>query len=180
MADQISKHVRNSCGGLEFNGVQRCVDEVLEVVGDVPLCRLHLWKLTRALLTGGDRQPAHNWVVYYLGDPHKQLVKIGTSGVLPARISELRRHYPGAMLLATELGGRDQERARHEQFASLRTTSTSDVFPCGGDTEWFRKEPELMDHIGRVRLQHGIIAPKGMIHPSWITPLFGDHRLGAR
>lgn len=170
------------CGGLEPNGMERCVEDVVEVVGDTPFCRGHLWKVTRAILSGGDRSRSvsYAWVVYYLGDPQTQLVKIGTSGVLANRLTELRRSYPGALLLATEPGGIDVERSRHQQFEHLRVESISAVLPVGGQTEWFRKEPELMDHIGRVRLQHGILAPKGTVHASWISPLFGDHRLGAR
>lgn len=75
------------------------------------------------------RQP----VVYYLrfGDR----IKIGTTIGLPARLDDV----PHDMLLATEPGGREIERQRHDQLAALRITR-----------EWFRPDTPLLHHIAQI------------------------------
>jgi hypothetical protein len=67
-------------------------------------------------------------------------IKIGTTGDVESRLRQLETHYGRPMaLLATMPGGRDEERAIHEQFAHLRF----------GRTEQFRPAPDLLAFIGR-------------------------------
>lgn len=106
-------------------------------------------------------------VVYYVGDPDSQLVKIGTSTALKRRLSSFRRARPRALLLATEPGTYPLERSRKYQFRASQEPLAS------GETEWFRKTPYLMAHIGDLRLEHGIICPGSAIYPSWVAPLRG-------
>ncbi len=61
------------------------------------------------------------------------LIKIGYSGQVRARMAHL-----GCELLATEPGGRELERRRHQQFATERVTPRQ---------EWFRPTPTLLAHI---------------------------------
>lgn len=182
------------CGGLAFGGERRCHHEVIEIVADVPLCLLHRSRITKEIL--GDPHPKAlvlseppaeqiregtfavvrvvklvDHVVYYLGDPDSQLVKIGTASQLVARISTLRVHRPRVTLLATEPGSVLEERDRHIQFKALRTYLRS------GEREWFRKAPALMQHIGDLRLQHGILSSGRRSMPAhWIAPLAEGHK----
>lgn len=87
-------------------------------------------------------------VVYYIGDPPSQRVKIGTSTKLPQRFTDIRKKFPGAVLLAVEPGHFELEQARHAQFPGLRCIQR-------GEREWFRKAPELMEHVNSVRREHG-------------------------
>lgn len=67
-------------------------------------------------------------------------IKIGTSEDIPARIKQLEATYRRPLaVLATMPGGREEERAIHERFSSLRF----------GKTEQFRPDPELLAFIGR-------------------------------
>lgn len=104
-------------------------------------------------------------VVYYLGDPESQLVKIGTSTRLKQRVSDLRKFRPRLILLATEPGTYPLETRRHRQFSAL-----SEALPTG-ETEWFRKAPLLMRFVGEIRLEYGILCPGRPIYDSWIAPL---------
>lgn len=82
-------------------------------------------------------------VVYYVQRMSDRAVKIGTSTDVAKRVRQLQaRHGPGVVLLATEEGGYRQEAERHRQWAALRL-----------EGEWFRGEEELMEFIGRLRLQ---------------------------
>ena len=85
-------------------------------------------------------------VVYYIrrGD----LIKIGTTKRPRMRFSDL---LPDEVL-AVEPGGRKEEDERHWQFRHLRQAG-----------EYFRDEPELREHIQRIRALHG--DPD----PSWPT-----------
>ena len=62
-------------------------------------------------------------------------MKIGTSANPRQRLATIWHQE----LLAFERGGRTLERTRHHEFAHLRE---------GG--EWFRAEPELMEHAARL------------------------------
>lgn len=104
-------------------------------------------------------------VVYYLGDPDSQLVKIGTSTALKNRIYALRFGRPRVILLATEPGSYPLERARHYEFRTMRAPLLT------GETEWFRKTPQLMEHVGQLRQVHGILCPGRPIYRSWVAPL---------
>ncbi|SEB86094.1 T5orf172 domain-containing protein [Paramicrobacterium humi] len=73
-------------------------------------------------------------VVYYIR--YADRVKIGTSSNPKQRLAALWHQE----LLAFERGGRDVEKARHEQFADLRE---------GG--EWFSAAPRLLEHAARLR-----------------------------
>ncbi len=72
-------------------------------------------------------------VVYYLRWEGR--MKIGTSANPRQRLAAIWHQE----LLAFERGGRTLERSRHEQFAHLRESG-----------EWFRAEPELMEHVARL------------------------------
>lgn len=68
-------------------------------------------------------------------------VKIGYSADVEARLRQLEGYYGRPLaLLATMDGGRDEERAVHQQFAHLRLP---------GEREQFRPVPELLAFIGR-------------------------------
>lgn len=81
-------------------------------------------------------------VVYYVR-MRSGRIKIGFSTAMKNRVAALRVD-PG-QVLATEPGGRDLERARHEQFADLRYDRW----------EEFRADERLMSHIARVREANG-------------------------
>lgn len=85
-------------------------------------------------------------IVYYIR--RGSLIKIGTTVDPYTRFRDL---IPDE-ILAVEPGGRAQEQMRHRQFQHLR---------AGG--EYFRDEPELRDHAGRIRDTYG--APD----PEWPT-----------
>lgn len=82
-------------------------------------------------------------VVYYvrIGDR----VKIGFTTNIKQRLSGLRI-YDADHVLATEPGGRDLERRRHQEFADER------VSPRHED---FNPSRKLLAHIALVREQHG-------------------------
>lgn len=88
---------------------------------------------TRAYIKYGRPQ-----VVYYLRLGNR--IKIGTSTNLLSRLQSI----PHDELLAVEPGSNARERARHAQFAQLRTAG-----------EWFRDHPTLRKHIAQVRAAHG-------------------------
>lgn len=88
---------------------------------------------TRAYIKYGRPQ-----VVYYLRLGTR--IKIGTSTNLPLRLQSI----PHDEVLAVEPGNNARERARHSQFAQLRTVG-----------EWFRDHPDLRQHIAEVRAAHG-------------------------
>lgn len=113
---------------------------------------------------GGTRSDV-DAVVYYVGDPDSQLVKIGTSTGLKMRVGTFRKKRPGAILLATEPGTYPLETQRHHQFGAAREWLPS------GETEWYRKTPLLMAHIGLMRQTYGIICPGRPIYDSWVAPL---------
>ena len=103
-------------------------------------------------------------VVYYLGDPDTQLVKIGTSTALRSRIQTISVCRPRLLLLATEPGTYPLERRRHRQFKTLNQPLSN------GETEWFRKAPMLMDHIGDLRRDYGIISAGRPVESWMIAP----------
>lgn len=83
---------------------------------------------------------AREATVYYLQRASDSLIKIGFSTVPRVRIVNLRREHGPSEVLATHKGGRDAERVQHRRFDHLRVTG-----------EWFRPEPELLAHIGRIK-----------------------------
>ena len=88
-------------------------------------------------------------VVYYLGDPPSQTVKIGTSTRLVRRFEALKAKWPELRLLAVEPGHFDVERVRHGQFAHWRVSHR------GALREWYSKSDPLMSHINELRAQYG-------------------------
>lgn len=82
---------------------------------------------------------AREATVYYVQRASDSLIKIGFSTVPRERLGTLRREHGPLDLLATHKGGRDAERIQHRRFDHLRVTG-----------EWFRPEPELLDHIERI------------------------------
>lgn len=97
--------------------------------------RRHAWKMKEAR-----RQRALNRqaVVYYIRRDSR--IKIGTTTNMQARMGSLQPDE----ILATEPGGRQVERGRHQQFAHLRYRG-----------EWFTPADDLLAHIARVRATHG-------------------------
>lgn len=83
-------------------------------------------------------------VVYYVRI--EDYIKIGFTENMTERMKQLRVEWSAVM--ATEPGGREKERERHEQFADIRR----------GRKENFEKSPDLLTHIAKVRREHG--APK--------------------
>lgn len=90
-------------------------------------------------------------VVYYvrLGANH---IKIGTTGDLHRRMTELRV-VNTTNLLAAEPGDATVEKQRHEQFRKWRYH--------GRHREDFAEAPDLLEHIRRVRAEHG--DPYGLV-----------------
>lgn len=79
-------------------------------------------------------------MIYFLQSPDGGTVKIGTALDVDARHKQLEAQYRQPLaLLATLPGGREEERAIHERFASHRL----------GKTEQFRPVAEIMAFLGR-------------------------------
>lgn len=79
--------------------------------------------------------------VYYIHAPEVGLVKIGYAAAVQKRLRALRSTSPARLvLIAVEDGGIPQEIHRHRQFNHLREHG-----------EWFRIEPDLIDHIDSLR-----------------------------
>ncbi|WP_297411592.1 GIY-YIG nuclease family protein [Naasia sp.] len=88
-------------------------------------------------------------VVYYLR--YADRVKIGTTGNPRQRFGRIWHDE----LLGFERGGRRLEQRRHAQFADDR---------LGG--EWFRRSPELLEHVGAVAA--GVDDPWDL-HARWVS-----------
>lgn len=104
-------------------------------------------------------------IVYYLGDPVSQLVKIGTTTKLRQRMKSIRKVRPRTLVLATEPGGYDVEAQRHGEWRRLNVPMES------GEREWFRRDPLLMAWITETRHRHGIICPGYPIEFGVIAPV---------
>ena len=89
-------------------------------------------------------------VVYYLQRESDGMIKIGYSGNLASRLSNLKGDHGSLSLLATHIGGHPEETALHGQFSAQRITVRG---------EWFRPELPLMKHIADMRRRHG--TPQG-------------------
>jgi hypothetical protein len=132
----------------------------------VALCVGHLGEVRLALarLDGASPPPPRGAVpavVYYIGDPGRSLVKIGTTTRLRARFAAVAAAHRRCVLLATEPGTYPLEMRRHRQFKTLRYNG-----------EWFRKAPVLMEHVGRLRIQYGILPTSdGLLPARSIAPL---------
>jgi len=81
-------------------------------------------------------------VVYYIQE-HDGYIKIGFSADLRQRLANLRLSHKE--VLATEPGGRELEKMRHEEFAHLRI----------GRWEKFAAADELRSHIAMIRSHFG-------------------------
>lgn len=138
------------CGG-RTKGERSCRKTVVKTVGDVPLCPDHLAAVVRALaMERGDTSGFEVFgVVYYVGDPDTQQVKIGCTTRLASRFAAIRTQRPDVRLLAIEPGYLDLERMRHRQFARDRVTHH------GGNREWYHKTDQIMDHVNEIRGRHG-------------------------
>jgi hypothetical protein len=80
-------------------------------------------------------------VVYYIQFGHG--IKIGTTTNLTARLKTFC--VPASQVLATEPGGRELEKSRHEFFRETRVLNT----------EVFEDSPKIRKHIEAVRKYHG-------------------------
>lgn len=90
--------------------------------------------------------------VYFMR--HDRIIKIGYSVDPPRRAVSLA----GAVILATEPGGRREEEATHARFAHLRVHG-----------EWFSPGPDLIEYINKLRKQvnaEPIIAESELTVPS--------------
>lgn len=94
------------------------------------LCEVCEWR--HGEVPDGDLAPVRVDVVYYLRAGDR--IKIGTTANPRARFAALGHHD----LIAFELGDRQRERRRHEQFASHRYAGS----------EWFATHPELEALVG--------------------------------
>lgn len=120
----------------------------------VPVCGDHLDALTRELTDMMGSRTVRTItvnrgvtaVVYYIGRPDTQTVKIGTTTNLPNRFHNHQTGRGRLVLLAAEPGHYELERARHVQFARWLVS---------GEKEWFYKAPEIMEHVNALRAQHG-------------------------
>lgn len=170
--------ITTACVALERgrNGPRRCgARSTGHLAGMIPLCTLHFdaatlevtrrWREDPQRLTEWHRAQETNVVtreitrivrvhtagpavVYYIGNPPTQRVKIGTSTRFRTRFANLKRTFPEIVLLAVEPGHFELESHRHIQFAELRECQDR-------EREWFRKAPVLMQHINDVRRRHG-------------------------
>lgn len=84
-----------------------------------------------------NRDLAKTGIVYYLQRANGD-VKIGTTANYPNRRTELGRRHGPLALVALEAGYFALEAERHQQFADLRIDPVA---------EWFRLDPDLLDHI---------------------------------
>lgn len=91
----------------------------------------------------------HAPIVYYMRRADQ--VKIGTTTCLANRLSDIQPQG----VLALEPGGRAEEQARHERFASLRLRG-----------EWFQLDSGLAEHIADIR--EVFAAQAGMTVESWV------------
>lgn len=87
-----------------------------------------------------DRTPH---AVYYMRFSNR--IKIGTTSNLPNRLKGIHHDE----LLAIEPGGYFLEAQRHEEFSDLRLPGSRN------GREWFDAKPNLLEHVARVREQHG-------------------------
>jgi len=92
--------------------------------------------------------PERRSIVYYIR--RGEFIKIGTTTNPASRLKSLMPDE----ILAFEPGGVDLERGRHRQFRASRVARKG---------EYFHKTPELVEHMRRLREQHG--EPD----PSWPT-----------
>lgn len=84
-------------------------------------------------------QPADDRPVYFIGDRDGD-IKIGVSAEPHKRLKTLSNNHPGELtILALTTGGRDVERAYHQQFADHRKRG-----------EWFTRAPEILAEIDRL------------------------------
>jgi hypothetical protein len=141
---------------------RQCRYSVVARVAGVALCYDHLAAIKTELLSPVDlvrledsvRPDQPRSVVYYIGNPATQLVKIGCTTNLRRRFYSHAAEFPGLKLLATEPGSFAEETARHRHFASLRS-------PLGRHREWFKRAPLLMEHVTELRLKYGLLMAGG-------------------
>lgn len=157
---EVTRPVASRCTAT-VNGSEVFCDAPVPADAPVSMCGLHLTKafryceslLDHALQRRTSRSDVfthphlaqerrdsirRDYVVYYmLIGEH---IKIGTTGQLETRVSELR---PDAVL-ATEPGSYEIERHRHAQFAHLRVPG------LGSRSELFESGEELLEHIDRL------------------------------
>jgi T5orf172 domain len=78
-------------------------------------------------------------LIYFIEDPVKHLIKIGTTIRLSVRLAQLRsKHGPGLQVLGVTAGSYADERVLHDRFRLLRE-----------DGEWFKVHEILTDFIER-------------------------------
>jgi len=141
--------IGNQCVGVRADEY-RCRSTGVYWVNGIPFCEPHYEQV--ALHFGADPSsygpgdiPA---VVYYIGDPDTQLVKIGATTRLHQRFGQLALTRPKLKLLAVEPGYVDMERQRHREFQKWRVKGRS-------GREWFHRNDVLMEHVRKLRQQYG-------------------------
>lgn len=171
-----------SCMALAENGTGRCRMRPYSesAVFDISLCKLHYkgyldvlrlmnegrlveptrefaeqvreWRRSRSGDYDAARERA-NAVVYYIriGDR----IKIGWTGDFPARMQSLMPDD----ILAIEPGSMALERDRQKEFRHLQIVG-----------ERFQIRKDLLDHIARVRTEHGVPPSPSELHYLWRPP----------
>jgi len=136
--------------GIGFCALRGCDNRAAALIADLAFCQRHIDLLTAALKTTviTEASPREIYiapfreVVYYIGWPGFDKIKIGTSTRLRNRLATLSNGPKGkAHLLVIEPGSYSTERSRHRQFRSSRILGT----------ELFRATPQISNHIGDLR-----------------------------
>lgn len=150
--------------------IEGCASKAVPELSDFPICSYHFRKIIkkfRAKVEDRERgeiaeakaRHARNaerdkqrqaWLrdreqVYYVRTT-QNTIKIGFTAHMLLRMQQYR--LPLTHLLATEPGGRDVEKMRHQQFGEYR---------YGPLREDFRDSPELMAHIQLMRETHDTV-----------------------
>jgi hypothetical protein len=111
------------------------------LLANLNLCKKHYETLLEDAIKKANLTIPHEGQVVYFAKRLDDLddvmpIKIGTTTQLPNRMSYLKTRE-----LATEPGGRLQERLAHHRFRDERIIGT----------EWFRRSDELMWYISQLR-----------------------------
>lgn len=150
-------------------GIEGCASQAVPELSDFPVCSYHFNKIIkrhrakdieREAAEEAKKKAMHarwaerdeqrqSWLrgreqVYYVHTSPKT-IKIGFTAAIIDRMQQYR--LPLTHLLATEPGGRDVEKMRHDQFGEYRY----------GRREDFIDAPELREHIQLMRETHDTI-----------------------
>lgn len=139
----------NQCVGVR-NDEYRCRSTGVYWINGIPFCEVHYRQLAAHFGADPDIHapcdvPA---VVYYVGDPDTQTVKIGATMRLHQRFGQIAIHRPKVKLLSVEPGYTDLERMRHKQFHLWRVKGSA-------GREWFHRNDQLMQHVNDLHAKYG-------------------------